>query len=414
MLGEPLPAGIGDVLLERLDAVARCSAPGPGVTRLPFTPEHRAANSMIANWMAAAGLEVSTDAAGTLIGRRPGPPGAPTLLMGSHQDSIRNGGKYDGMLGVALPILVFEHLKGTELPLAVEILAFADEEGIRFPTAMVGPRALAGTIEAADLGFVDADGVSLAEALASFGGDPGALDNLHRAGTDLTGFLEVHIEQGPVLEKRGVPVGVVTGICGIERWTVKLTGVAAHAGTTPVALRRDALAGAAECVLAVEALCRRTDGLLGGVGTLEVRPGVANAVPGETEFSVELRAAEDAKRTAAATGLDASIRGIAERRALGVEIERTYAQPGVICDDRLTAILAEAVSETGVEVVRLPSGATHDASAMASLGPVAMLFVRCRGGVSHNPHESVTAADVEAAMNALVRFVDGLARATGA
>lgn len=414
MLTEPLPAGVGDVLLERLDAVAQCSEPGSGVTRLPFTAEHRAANAMVANWMGAAGLEVTTDAAGTLIGRRPGPAGARTLLIGSHQDSIRNGGRYDGMLGIALPILVLERLKDADLPFAVEILAFADEEGIRFPTAMVGPRALAGTFEAADLGFADADGVSLAEALASFGGDPGRLGNLRRDGADLLGYLEVHIEQGPVLEERGVPIGVVTGICGIERWTVTLAGLAAHAGTTPVELRRDALAGAAECVLAVEALCRRTDGLLGGVGTLEIRPGVANAVAGAAELSVELRAAEDAKRAAAATELDGLIRRIADRRALGLEIERTYAQPGVICDDGLTALLAEAVARTGVEVVRLPSGATHDASAMASLCPVAMMFVRCRGGVSHNPDETVTAADVEAAMNALVRFLDGLREAAGA
>lgn len=413
MLADPLPAGIGDVLIDRLDAVAQCSEPGPGVTRLPFTAEHRAANAMIEQWMEAAGLQVTTDAAGTLIGRRPGAAGAKTFLIGSHQDSIRNGGKYDGILGVALPLLMLEQLKDADLPFAIEVLAFADEEGVRFPTAMVGPRALAGGFDAADLAFADANGVSLADALREFGGDPGGLDDLRRDSATLLGYCEVHIEQGPVLERRGLPVGVVTGICGIERWTVTLTGVAAHAGTTPVGMRRDALAGAAECVLAVEELCRRTKGLLGGVGTLEIRPGVPNAVAGTAEFSVELRAAEDANREAAAHELADVIREISRRRDLGLQIDQTYAQPGVMCDATLTGILADAVAEAGIAPLRLPSGATHDASAMASLCPVAMLFVRCRGGVSHSPDESVTAADVERAMIVLARFLDGLSGTVG-
>ncbi len=398
----------GEILMQRLDDLARCSEPGPGLTRRPFTSEHRAANDIIAGWMHEAGLEVSLDAAGTLIGRREGPAGSKTLLMGSHQDSIRQGGRYDGMLGIALPILVLERLQRAQLGFAVEVLAFADEEGVRFPTALLGPRALAGTLDPAVLELIDADGIVLAEALAEFGGSPDGLVSARRDPAGVLGYLEIHIEQGPVLEQAGLPVGIVTGICGIERWTVRLTGKAAHAGTTPMDLRRDAFAGAAESALAVEARCRDTKGLVGVVGSLEIEPNVVNAIPGACRFSVELRAADDTVRAEAADHLTAAIEAIADRRGLEIQVSKTYAQKGVPCDAALSARLTNCVAEAGIDPLALMSGATHDASAMADLCPVAMLFTRCRDGLSHHPEEAVEAVDLTMAATVVERFLESL------
>jgi len=290
------------VAAARLAEMATVSEPGPGVTRLPFTPEHRRAAARIAAWMGEAGLAVHMDGAGTLIGRCEGPgPEAPVLLMGSHQDSVRQGGAYDGMMGVLLPILALQALaaEGRSLPFAVECLAFADEEGVRFPTALLGPRALAGTLDPEVLDGVDSDGVSLAAAMADFGLDPAGLGGLARERAGLLGYVETHIEQGPALEAEAEALGVVTAISGIERHAIAVTGRAAHAGTTPMAWRRDALAAAAEIVTALEARARATEGLVATVGTLEVSPGAVNAIPGAVRLTAELRAAADATREAA-------------------------------------------------------------------------------------------------------------------
>lgn len=355
--------------------------------------------------MTAAGLDIHTDAAGTLVGRRPGPPGARTLLFGSHQDTIRNGGRYDGMLGIALPILVLEHLKAAQLPFAVEVLAFADEEGVRFPTALMGPRALAGTFDTGSFALGDRDGETLGRALADFGGDPAGVDRLARDPADIVGFFEVHIEQGPVLETEGLPVGIVSGICGIERWTVSLTGEAAHAGTMPMELRRDAFAGIAEIALALETRCRETEGLVGTVGSVTIEPNVVNAVPGGGHFSVELRAPDDRVRAAAAGGLTETIESICTRRGLGFDIARTYAQKGVPCDPSLNEALADSIRQTGIAPFHLMSGATHDASAMFDLCPVAMLFVRCHRGISHHPDEAITVEDAAVAGDVVARLM---------
>ncbi|MCB1359407.1 MAG: hydantoinase/carbamoylase family amidase, partial [Maritimibacter sp.] len=267
----------------RIAALAACSAPGPGVSRLPFTPEHRAARAVLTAQMEGAGLAVREDAAGTLIGRRDGPPGAPVLLLGSHQDSVREGGAYDGIMGVVLPILALEtlHDQGVALPFAVEVLAFADEEGVRFPTALLGPRALAGTFDPAVLDMADADGISLRAALHGFGLDPDAIAGLARDPGTVLGYVETHIEQGPVLEAADEPLGVVTAICGIERHPVAFMGETGHAGTLPMSMRRDALVGAAALVTEVDRLAQATPGLLGTIGTLVLTPGAVNAVPRE-------------------------------------------------------------------------------------------------------------------------------------
>lgn len=409
MLTSPtLPADTGLNLMQRLEEIAQFSEGGPGVTRRPFTEEHRRANEMIAAWMQQAGLEVRIDAAGTLIGRRPAPAGAKTLLIGSHQDTIRQGGKYDGIFGIALPILVLEMLRERSLPYAVEVLAFADEEGVRFPTALMGPRVLAGTFDSANLQKTDKDGVSLAAALTDFGGDPAGIAAARRDPDDLLGYLEMHIEQGPVLESLGLPVGIVTAICGIERWTVELTGQAAHAGTTPMDLRRDAFAGAAEIALAVESHCRETEGLVGIVASVSVLPNVPNAIPGKATFSVELRASEDAIREDAAAAISEKVEAVSARRGLDCNLTKTYAQKAVPCDPWLRGAFARALVQGDFRPHRLMSGATHDASAMADLCPVAMLFTRCRDGLSHHPDEAITAEDAQASAVCLANFLQML------
>lgn len=402
------PAETGRRAADLLAQLAMLSEPGPGVTRLPFTAEHRAAADLLGGLMRQAGLAVRMDAAGTLIGRRDGPPGAPVLILGSHQDSVRAGGAFDGAMGVVLPILALEQLADVALPFAVEVVAFADEEGVRFPTALLGPRALAGTVDPAVLDMTDPGGISLRDALRGFGLDPEALSGARRDPAGVLGYVECHIEQGRVLEAAGEPLGIVTAICGIERHAVALRGEAAHAGTTPMELRRDALAGAADLILAVEAEARARTGLRATVGALSVSPGVVNAVPGAVRLTVEVRAPDDRVRAAGAAAIASAAADIAQRRGLSLDMARTYAQGATPCDAGLSAALADAVRRTGGAGMRLPSGATHDASAMADLCPVAMLFVACRSGISHNPAEHADAADMGRAVGALATFLAAL------
>ncbi|WP_439562929.1 M20 family metallo-hydrolase [Roseinatronobacter sp.] len=387
-----------------LDRLAACSEPGPGVTRLPFTPEHRAALGVLTELMEQAGLAVHLDAAGTLIGRQDGPEGAPALLMGSHQDSVREGGAYDGIMGVVLPVLALMKLRqdGVALPFAVEVLAFADEEGVRFPTALMGPRALAGTFDMAALDLRDRDGISLRRAMEDFGLNPDALPALKRRRAQVLGWIEIHLEQGPVLEAAAQDIGIVTSICGIERHMITLTGTAAHAGTMPMHLRRDALAGAAELTLAAETLARETGGLLATVGALQVRPGVVNAVPGEVALTLEIRAPDDAMRERAGGALTQAAHDIANRRGLRLDITRTYAQPATPCSAQIIERLSKSVEAGNREAPQhMASGATHDTSAMAGLCPVGMLFTACRDGISHHPDEDVPVAAMSSGIRAL-------------
>lgn len=389
---------------DMLTAAARCSEPGPGVTRLPFTAQHRAVLELLTEWMSEAGLGVHMDAAGTLIGRTDGDRAGPALLAGSHQDSVRQGGAYDGMMGVVLPILALQVLRdsGQQPAHPVEVVAFADEEGARFPTALMGPRALAGTFDMACLDLADRDGVTLGAAMRGFGLEPDAIPQLYRRRDSVLGYVEVHIEQGPVLQDMDVPLGIVTDICGIERHSLSLAGRAAHAGTTPMALRRDALAGAAEIVLAVERAALDNPGLMATVGALRIEPNVVNAVPGAAAGTIELRAPDDAVRAAAAAAIRSAAQDVAARRNLELELVRTYEQAAQPCSAALSDRLQAAA---GAGTPRLASGATHDASAMADLCPIAMMFTRCRDGVSHHPDEHVRPEDMEAAVDTLARFL---------
>ena len=399
-------------VVARCRALAAISEEDGRLTRPYASPAMARANAMVGGWMAEAGLEVSTDAAGNLCASRPGrDPSAGTLLLGSHLDTVRDAGAFDGPLGVLAAIAALARLRdeGRGLPFAVDVLAFADEEGLRFGTAYLGSRAVAGTFDPALLELTDADGVTLGEALAAFGGDPARLGSAARRGRPLLGYCEVHIEQGPVLENLDAPVGVVSAIAGATRAEVRFAGQAGHAGTVPMDARRDAACAAAELVLAVEAAGRGTPGLVATVGRLTALPGAPNVVPGAAVASIDVRHADDAVRRRAVEGLQDQARAIAERRGLEVTWDARLDSPAVAMDPALTEHLAAAVADLGLDVLHLPSGAGHDGVALAPLTGIAMLFVRCAGGVSHHPAESVAEADVAVALAVLDGFLRRLA-----
>lgn len=400
----------GACAADLLDDLASLSEPGSGVTRLPFTPEHRAALELLAARMRQAGLRVTLDDAGTLVGRLDGPRGRGALLMGSHQDSVRQGGAYDGIMGVVLPLIALEKLQaeGREPPCAVEVLAFADEEGVRFPTALVGSRALAGTVDPAVFDMEDADGASLRAAMTGFGLSPGGIGELKRDPGDVIGFVETHIEQGPVLERAGEALGVVSAICGIERHSLGIVGETGHAGTLPMEGRKDALVAGSAIVTEVNRLARETPELRGTVGSFAIGPNVVNAVPRVVRMTAEFRSPEDAVRRAAGDALHDFAERVCGEMGLSLSCEMTYQQPAQPCAAGLSDRLVKAVKAAGGQGLVLPSGATHDASAMADLCPVAMLFVRCRGGVSHRPEEYAAPGDMGQAVDVLADLVMSL------
>jgi allantoate deiminase len=395
--------------MERAEQLARCSDEPGRITRLYGTPAHAAASEALAGWMSAAGMSVERDAVGNLIGRVGGErPDAPPLMLGSHYDTVHDAGRWDGTLGVLAAIAVAERLQAAARRPAVplEVVAFADEEGTRFGTAFLGSSVLAGSFEAADLERVDTEGVSLRDAIREYGGDPAGLD---AAARPVGAYVEVHIEQGPVLDEGDLALGVVTAIAGQTRAALRFGGVAGHAGTVPMALRHDALAAAAEVVLAAETLGRETESLVATVGRIAALPGASNVIAGSAELSLDVRHPDDAERAVAVSRVRERAERSGEARGVGVEWEELLDQPAVGCDAALSERMVEAVEAVGVRSTRLPSGAGHDAAVMAGIAPVAMLFVRCAGGVSHHPDESVTEADVALAVDALEAFVEDFA-----
>jgi allantoate deiminase len=395
------------------DLLATCSEEPAQLTR-PFASAamHRA-HEFVGAWMSDAGMTVRRDNIGNLRGRYEAvASGGPTLLLGSHLDSVRGAGKYDGPLGVAVAIAAVQRLNSSKkrLPFGIEVIGFADEEGLRFGSTYLGSRAVAGTFKPDDLGRTDGDGVIMADAIRAFGGDPLRIDDDRWRDGDLLGYCEVHIEQGPVLEGRGVPLGVVSAIAGQNRYAITLKGEAGHAGTVPVNQRRDALVAASELVLAVEAEARSQDGLMTTVGRLEVHPGAANVIPGEVELSLDVRHADDATRVDAARRILECAEDIATKRKIAVRAHLLSENSAVPCAPRLVELLSRAVEAAGHPMVQLPSGAGHDGVAMASLTDIGMLFVRCKGGVSHNPAEAVTADDVAVALDVVSRFLELVAK----
>jgi allantoate deiminase len=397
------------LILERCDDLAGLSSQPERLERVHLSPEHKAANALVARWMEEAGLSTWQDAAGNQCGRREGSePGLPALLLGSHIDTVPDAGRYDGMLGVLLAIAVANRLRDVPLPFALEVVAFSDEEGTRFGTALLGSRALAGTWDDEWWNLTDADGITLFEAFQDFGLDPARLPGAFRRPEQLVGYLEAHIEQGPILDDADRQLAVVTSIAGARRFALTITGHAGHAGT-PYGRRRDALAAASELVLEIERLAQQ-QGVLATVGKLEVFPGGVNVIPGRVEFSLDLRAEFDADREECLRLVHESGEEIARRRHVGLHVTELYRADAVVCDLDLRAAFEAGIRSTGDESpMAFWSRAGHDGMAVSAVTPVGMLFLRCKGGVSHHPDESVTKADVAAALDAYEAAVRALA-----
>jgi allantoate deiminase len=350
------------------------------------------------------------DAIGNVCGRYEGDrPNLPCLMLGSHYDTVRDAGKWDGPLGLITAISCISDLarRGQRLPFAIEVTGFADEEGVRFALTLLGSRAVAGTFVESALAVKDEAGISMREALIEFGLDPDHIGAAARSRRELYGYIELHIEQGPVLEAHNLPVGVVTAIAGATRLAARLTGMAGHAGTVPMRLRQDALTGAAECIGAIEEFCRTDEGgLVGTVGYIHAEPGATNVIPGQVSFTIDIRAPTDAHRKRAVTDIVRQIEAIARRRKLSLQLDVTHENRTVPCAPWLKQQVAEAIEAEGFAVFELPSGAGHDGMAMIDIADIGMIFVRCRGGVSHHPDEHVEPADADAGARVLLRLVE--------
>jgi allantoate deiminase len=356
-------------------------------------------------WMEAAGMTVVTDAAANLRGRYPAArPGGRCLMIGSHLDTVPNSGAFDGMLGVVLGLALIEALNGEKLPFAIELVGFSEEEGVRYGFPFIGSRAVVGRMDAEALATQDSDGISIARTLLSFGLDPARIEECV-LGDDVVGFLEFHIEQGVVLESEERSLGVVQAIAGQTRAEVTFIGRASHAGTTPMRLRNDAVAGAAEWVGEVERLALNTEGVVATVGDLHTHPGAGNVVAGQLRASLDVRHGDDAVRHQAVDELLAHAASIAQRRGLTAASRMLMDQPAVAMDARLCTVATEAIHSIGILPLAMVSGAGHDAMILAERVPSTMIFLRSPGGISHHPDETVLAQDVEHALAAGLRFL---------
>ncbi|MGO9322999.1 MAG: allantoate amidohydrolase [Terracidiphilus sp.] len=393
--------------------IAQMSEEPDRITRRFLTSPVHDVHSLLRGRMESLGMAVHLDAAGNLRGLWK-PPSAPAerLILGSHIDTVPNAGAYDGVLGIVLALEWTELAQELNLPLAIEVIAFSEEEGVRFGVPFVGSRAVAGRFDHALLALKDADGVTLADAIREFGLDPSQI-GAAELNADVLGFVEMHIEQGPVLESEGLSVAAVTAIVGQTRLTLEFRGQANHAGTTPMNLRHDALARAAEWIAAVESAAQKTDGLIATVGKIDAEPNAANVIAGIARVSLDVRHADDRTRKAAAESLLAHAQAIAEKRGLTFQWTQQMDQPAVPMDERLTAYLADAIAAAGLPEKRMASGAGHDAMVMASRVPAAMLFLRSPGGISHHPGESVREEDVEATLKIGRKFLEILVTAVG-
>ena len=389
--------------------LARFSEEPGRTTRTFLSPPMREVHAYLGSWMQRSGMSVHVDSAGNLRGVYPASlPGRPRLFIGSHLDTVSDAGAFDGVLGVVLAVTLVDLLQRRPLPFSIEVVGFSEEEGVRFGVPFIGSRALIGTLDDTVLRRVDAAGRSVTDAIRDFGLDPSCILNA-RIEDEPLGYLELHIEQGPVLDRLAVPLGVVNAIVGQSRLAVTFTGAANHAGTTPMHARRDAVTGAAEWIVAVEGLARRIPGLVATVGCLRARPGAANVIAAVCEASLDVRHASDDARVTTVETLRWTAHQIGARRELGVKFETHLDQPSVAMNAALVAALERAVAAQGLPIHRIDSGAGHDAMILAARMPVAMLFLRSPGGISHHPDEAVIEGDVAAALGTGLAFLEDLA-----
>ncbi len=392
--------------ITRLHALGKISDQPAALTRTFLSPASRSAGELILSWMAESGMETSHTVDGTIRGILPGSnPTAPPLLLGSHYDTVIDAGKYDGPLGIVSALAALELLaqQKTDLPFPVHVLGFSDEEGVRFQTTYLGSRSVIGSLDAATLAAADANGKTIANTLATEGWHDNAT-TIHYPPGSTRGYVELHIEQGRVLEELNQPAAAVSSIAGQTRLAITLTGQADHAGTTPMPLRRDALTGAAECILSAESLARSQESAVITVGKISVHPGASNSIPQRADFTVDLRHPDDEQRHALMIELEENFLRIALQRGLKLDWRLVQESPATPCDPALTALLQSA---TGFGQT-LVSGAGHDGVALASAMPIAMLFIRCRDGLSHHPDEYASPEDIATGIDILVRFLTSL------
>jgi hydantoinase/carbamoylase family amidase len=408
--GSSQPGTFGERVIALTAHLAQWSETADGLTCTYLTPTHRAVAAELRDLMRAAGMSAEIDGVGNVVGRyAAADPGAKALIVGSHYDTVLNAGIFDGRLGILAGLVAVEHLNrtGRRLPFHLDLIGFAEEEGVRFGVPYIGSSAVAGRFDTRLLQRRDAGGASVADVIHKAGFDPEAIPSLGRRAQDLAGYLEVHIEQGPILLQEDLPLGIVTSIAGTARYGVTVIGQVGHAGTVPMTLRRDAAAAAAEIVLYVERRCGATPGLVGTVGRLAVPDGAINVIPGRCELSLDIRAADDATRDAAVADAFAEIRRIASRRNVTIDVKEIQRAPAAPCSPDLQAQLAAAVARAGIKPRYLPSGAGHDAVSFSGVSDIAMLFVRCgNGGISHSPRETITAADADLAVRVLLDVLE--------
>jgi hydantoinase/carbamoylase family amidase len=400
----------GTELMRQADVLALFSEDAPRITRTYLSEQHKQAGEYLVGLMRRAGMTAGFDALGNIVGRyEAADPHAPVVITGSHQDSVRNAGKYDGLFGILTAIACVKdlHDRGKRLPYTLEVVGFGDEEGVRFGATLIGSKAMAGSFEPAWLDKADDSGITMRQALIDFGGDPERWRDIDRRGRNVAAFVESHIEQGPMLLNEGLAVGVVTAIAGASRVRVNVTGLAGHAGTVPMGCRQDALTAASEMVLFVERYCGDHPGLVGTVGKLTVQPGAINVIPQDVEFTVDVRSGDDTLRREAVAAFQSAFDGIAARRNVAVNAAPFYAANAAPCDGALQEAFARGISAHGIAVRRLSSGAGHDAMVFPAVAPTAMLFVRCgNNGISHHPDETMTAEDAEIATSVLLHFFE--------
>ena len=404
---DPLVAAAARVVMERCDVLGGISDEEGRITRTFLSPATRRAHTVVTQWMQEAGMAVRIDAAGNVIGRREaGVKKSPTVAIGSHLDTVPNAGKYDGILGVLAGIALVELVKDAVPPFAIEVVAFSEEEGVRFGRPYIGSHAYTGTLDAAWLELRDKDGLQVEQAIRKFGIDPSPLRST-KARADLAAYLELHIEQGPVLEKDNHPIAVVRGIAAQTRLAVELKGSAAHAGTTPMNLRRDALAGAAEIILNIEATATKQQ-IVATVGRINVLPNGSNVVPESAEFTIDLRSNSDERRDKAITAILTASETIARGRGLAFRVTNRVDFPAIEMSPQLLTELTTIAAKFGGDLPGLWSGAGHDAAIMAGVTHAAMIFLRNPGGISHNPLEEVAEKDVAVALTVGSAFLKRL------
>lgn len=392
-------------VIDRCRKIAACTEVQGETTRLFLTPPMHEVHGLLRRWMEAAGMSVHVDAIGNLRGLWPGlTPESPRLLIGSHLDTVPNAGAFDGVLGVVLGVSVVEELQGLHLPYAIEVIGFSEEEGVRFNKPFLGSLAVVGKLGAETLAYTDGNGISVREAIRAYGLDP---TQLHTAlvSNDVFGYLEFHIEQGPVLESEDVSLGVVEALVGQTRMRLVFTGHANHAGTTPMHLRHDAMAAAADWIVAVEDYAVSHDGLVATVGKVEVSPGAGNVIAGRVTTSLDVRHANDTVRKAAVLAIVEYAKTAAAKRGVQVTADTQLEQPAVPLDAHMTTSLQNATAQAGFPSRRMTSGAGHDAMVLAPVVPSTMLFLRSPGGLSHHPDEAVLPQDVDAALATAMEFL---------